>query len=1327
MDLSKVYNPDHDAQTRTELDSHADTCVAGANTVPLWFTEQHVSVSPFIGEYKPLKNIPIASVATAWDDPANGSTVILVINEALYFGDRMPYSLLCPNQLRHNGVTVNDTPKVFDSASSHSITLPGKLNLPLRMRGVISYLPTRKPTKEELDKCEHFELTSAQSWHPHNFTCEMTDEGSFARENARICREPLELTEGLGPRLIQALETHVHEMEGGCHEADVIAHSHELYMLKSDAKQSMITKESLAQRWFIGLEAANRTLTASTQEGMRFVEGPIERRLRTSQAHMRFPSLVFTLYSDTLFSHVRSVRGFTCAQIFTDGHGFVRVYPMKGKSEAHHALMHFIHDVGVPRDLLTDQAPEEMRGEWGQIVKKYRIRQKTTEAHSPWQNRAEAEIRELKKTTRRVLRAQSAPAEFWCYAMEWAARIRSLTAHDSLLLGTRTPEERITGRTPDISEFAHFSWFQWIWYRDTAMPFPQADVHLGRWIGVAQDVGQAMTYWILTRKGTVIARSSIAPLSDVDLRSQVVQEKMNAFIETCSTSLSNSTNTNFKPIDIFPEIIDGDEVNYSTPEADDFTPDGFDEYLSAQVILPVGGELRRGQVTRRLRDANGNPLGTRNTNPLLDTREYEVNFPDGSSGSYLANVIAENIYAQVDQEGRSYTLLDEIIDHEVDPAIDGVDLPRFTTRGWRFLVAWKDGSSSYVPLKEMKNTYPVETADYAIRNRLDEKPAFRWWVPHVTKRRHRLIGKLKKGKTKYWSRTHKYGIELPKSVTEALEIDRRTGTSYWRDAIDKEMKNVSPAFKFMDDDKAPIGYKHITCHMIFDVKMVGLVRKARFVAGGHLTDPPVESVYSSVVTRESVRIMFLVAALNDLQVLGADVQNAYINAKTGERVYTTAGPEFGSNEGRPAIIVRALYGLKSSGARWRDHLAMILMQAGFKNSKADPDVWMRKAQKSNGFFYWEYVLCYVDDILAISHDPQGILNVIAKKVTLKPGSIEEPKSYLGANISKCTILDGNNQTAMKQVWTMSAQEYIKRAVEEVERELKAANEFLPKKIETPLSSGYRPELDFSEELCPQKTNYYQGLIGILRWIVELGRIDIIVPVSLLSRYLVSPRKGHLQQAYRIFAYLKQFNRPMLVFDDSEPKLPIDGFNLCDWSSLYPNAAERIPQDAPEPLGHSVVTTCYVDADHAGCRVTRRSHTGILIYVNCAPIIWYSKRQNTIESSTFGSEFIALKISVELIESLRYKLRMFGIPVDNSTIVFCDNEAVVQNVTRPESTLKKKHISIAYHRCREAQAAGYIKIGFIKGMENLADLLTKTLPGPRLRKLMEYIFHWKRAH
>jgi hypothetical protein len=471
--------------------------------------------------------------------------------------------------------------------------------------------------------------------------------------------------------------------------------------------------------------------------------------------------------------------------------------------------------------------------------------------------------------------------------------------------------------------------------------------------------------------------------------------------------------------------------------------------------------------------------------------------------------------------------------------------------------------------------------------------------------------------------------------------------------------------------------------------------------------------------------MFTIAALNGLELLGADVQNAYINAQTKEKVYTMAGLEFGSNAGRPAIIVRALYGLKSSGARWRDHLASILRQEGFKSSLADADVWLRKARKPCGFVYWEYLLAYVDDILVISHQPHSVIDSLSQHVTFKAGSVEPPKSYLGADVFQITVHDGNQDSPMKQVWCMSATEYVKWAIQEVKRELAEEGAYLPKCTETPLSLGYRPELDFSVELDSSKVNYYQGLIGILRWIVELGRIDLIVPVSLLSRYMMSPREGHLQQCYHIFAYLKQFNRSRLVFDDAEPDLSEYYFHVCDWKEYYPDAAEPIPPNMPEPLGHSVTTTCFVDADHAGCKVTRRSQTGILLCMNKAPVLWYSKRQNTVESATFGSEFIALKTAIDQIDALCYKLRMFGIPLDDPTKILCDNESVWRNSTHSESTLKRKHTSIAYHRCREAEAAGYVQIGQIEGDRNPADILMKLIPGPRMRALLCQLFYWNK--
>ena len=148
------------------------------------------------------------------------------------------------------------------------------------------------------------------------------------------------------------------------------------------------------------------------------------------------------------------------------------------------------------------------------------------------------------------------------------------------------------------------------------------------------------------------------------------------------------------------------------------------------------------------------------------------------------------------------------------------------------------------------------------------------------------------------------------------------------------------------------------------------------------------------------------------------------------------------------------------------------------------------------------------------------------------------------------------------------------------------------------------------------------------------------------------------------------------------------------------------------------THCFVDANHAGDTENRRSQTGILLFCNSAPIIWHSKRQNSVEASTFGSESTALKNATEMIEALRYKLRMFGVPIEGPTNVFCDNEAVCKNSIRPESVLSKKHHSIAYHRNREAVAAGTMRVSKEGTDTNLSDLFTKVMPAPKRNDLLD---------
>jgi hypothetical protein len=226
-----------------------------------------------------------------------------------------------------------------------------------------------------------------------------------------------------------------------------------------------------------------------------------------------------------------------------------------------------------------------------------------------------------------------------------------------------------------------------------------------------------------------------------------------------------------------------------------------------------------------------------------------------------------------------------------------------------------DGSTSWENFADLKDSHPLETAEYAMTQGIDHKPAFNWWVPHVLKKCDRIISLVCKRTTRYLKRTHKFGIEVPKTIKEALDLDRKNGNTLWADAIAKEMKEVCIAFNILlDGHSVPIGYQKIPCHMIFDVKMEDFRWKARLVAGGHRTKAPANITYASMVSRETVCLVLTIASLNDLEIKVGDVLNAYITAPVKEKVWTVLGPEFGHDASKSAIIVHALYGLKSTGA-----------------------------------------------------------------------------------------------------------------------------------------------------------------------------------------------------------------------------------------------------------------------------------------------------------------------------------------------------------------------------------------------------------------------------
>jgi hypothetical protein len=273
-----------------------------------------------------------------------------------------------------------------------------------------------------------------------------------------------------------------------------------------------------------------------------------------------------------------------------------------------------------------------------------------------------------------------------------------------------------------------------------------------------------------------------------------------------------------------------------------------------------------------------------------------------------------------------------------------------------------------------------------------------------------------------------------------------------------------------------------------------------------------------------------------------------------------------------------------------------------------------------------------------------------------------------------------------------------------------------------MHTEYSPELDITPLLEDDMVNFFQSRISILRWMVELGRLDIYVQVAMLSSYLVQPRQGHMEAVYYLYGYLKSHDRSAMVFDDNYINWVDEDFPEQDWSDFYKDAIEDVPLNAPAPRGMPVQVNVFVDASHARNKVTRRSHTGILIYLNKAPIVWYSKSQRTVETSTFGADFVALKIATELIKALRYKLCMMGVPIEGPANVLVDNDSVVKNSTIPSSTLQKKHNSICYHYVRESVASRIIQIAFIPSGENLADFLTKPLGATKLKEFCARVLY-----
>jgi hypothetical protein len=554
-----------------------------------------------------------------------------------------------------------------------------------------------------------------------------------------------------------------------------------------------------------------------------------------------------------------------------------------------------------------------------------------------------------------------------------------------------------------------------------------------------------------------------------------------------------------------------------------------------------------------------------------------------------------------------------------------------------------------------------------------------------------------------------YGFEVPRDYNQAIRLDSRNGNKKWQESTILEMDQLDEYDVFVNLGKngdPGAGYKKIRVHLIYAVKYDGR-HKARLVADGHLTDVPVDSVYSGVVSLRGLRMLIFLAELNGLKTWATDIGNAYLEAKTSELVYIIAGPEFGDLQGHVLTIYKALYGLRSSGLRWHEKFSAVMRSIGFAPCKMEPDIWMRR----NDDIY-EYVAVYVDDLAFAMKDPDELVQLLVGKHKFKLKGTGSIAFHLG-----CDFFRDDDD-----VLCMAPRKYIDKMIDGYERMF---GEKPKMNVYSPLEKGDHPEVDTSELLEPKQIQMYQSLVGSMQWAVSLGRLDIATAVMTLSGFRALPRQGHLDRAKRVIGYLAKMKHAVIRFRVAEPDYSDLPYYEYDWEkSIYGDVKEDIPTDAPEPLGKYVLLTHYLDANLYHDMLTGRSVSGILHFLNQTPLDWYSKKQGSVETATYGSEFMASRTCVEQVMDLRLTLRYLGVPIRDQSYMFGDNKAVVNSSTKFDAKLHKRHSALSFHRVREAIAAKVIRYYHLAGEYNPADVLSKHWAYGNVWKLLQPLLFWQ---
>lgn len=957
-------------------------------------------------------------------------------------------------------------------------------------------------------------------------------------------------------------------------------------------------------------------------------------------------------------------------------------YGVKNDREFVNTLEDNIRDRGAPDKLISDRAQVEISKSVLSILRALFISSWQSEPHQQQQNYAERQIQIIKTMVNRIMDRVGAPAYAWLLCLLYVCFLLNHTYNGTI---RGVPLQHLTGQTIDISPLLRFHFWQRVYYlKPPQKNFSSESTEgYGRIVGISEHVGPIMTYKVFcedTRK--VIFRAQVRPLTPADpnFRASSVDGEQ-------ASNPSEFLKTRFDNLRPSAGDINGSPTPDSNP-LDDLPPGDplveLDDLIGRSFLTEPkeDGTRLRATVTRYVQDFESE----------LQEEPARVKFvckvgKEEAEEVFTYNQLME--YITRDEDAIVWRFK-RITAHQ-GPLSPGH--PDYTGSTYNVMVEWENGEITTEPLTNIAADDPVTCAVYARENDLLETPGWRRFK-RLAKREKKLLRIVNQAKLRSFRRgiKYKYGFIVPNDYDHAKQLDATNKNDRWKKAVELEMSQLDEYSTFEDighaqDTRPPAGHKKIRVHLVFDVKHDGR-HKARLVADGHLTEAPLESVYSGVVSLRGFRLVLFLAELNDLQMWSTDIGNAYLEARTCEKVYVIAGEEFGDRKGHILLIKKALYGLRTSGARWHDRFFDVMTELGFKPCRAEPDIWLRE---NDGVY--EYIAVYVDDLALAMRNPEEFIRLLTDDYKFKLKGTGPISFHLGMDFYRED--DGTLCIAPRK--------YIEKIIDNYKRLYGTP----PKHAQAPLEKGDHPELDTSELLDQEGITQYQSLIGSLQWVISIGRFDISTAVMTLSGFRSAPRKGHLDRAKRIFGYLAKMRHAAIRIRTEEPDYSDAPDPQYDWSySVYGDCKEDIPRDAPRPLGKYVTLTHYVDANLMHDISTGKSVTGILHLLNKTPMDWYCKKQATVETATYGSEMVAARTCVEQIIELRNTLRYLGVPIRDKSFMFGDNQSVVNSAMQVHSKLHKRHVLLSYHRVREAIASKMVLFFHIPGDINPADILSK---------------------